>query len=81
MSVHELHDPGAVDRVDLPRARLRCQHREDPGAGPDVEHDVARSDHLGDRRRVGVDPHAIEQHVRVRRGIQVAPHRGHRARG
>ena len=54
-----------LDRVDAPRAELARQHRENPGAGADVDDDRAGRNSLPQRTDVGIHPHAVGDHLAV----------------
>ena len=54
-----------LDRVHLARAELAGQHREDAGPGSDVRDDRSRFDRPAQRLGIGIEAHAIRDHLAV----------------
>ncbi len=57
-----LDDRAALDRVHVLRPRRKSKERQQPGPRPDVENDVPRLDHLGDRPVVPGRSNLVDQH-------------------
>ncbi|MGC4069864.1 MAG: hypothetical protein QM784_35440 [Polyangiaceae bacterium] len=66
-----LDDVRLIDGVDVPCATARGQHREDPGAGADVEHAIAFGHDLLDCSRERVRSASIGHHETLKPEIAV----------
>ena len=61
--LRRLDDVGVIERVDFPGALRRGEKRQDAGAGPEIDHDIAFLHLFGDGAIIGIDAQLIAQHA------------------